>query len=240
MEVYKSIINVLKEVGAIEKKQKNSAQGYQFRGIDDFMNELHGLFAKHQLFVIPHVMDIRREERTNKHGNALIWTISTVRFAFFGSDGSTIDCTTVGEAMDSGDKGANKAMSAALKYALMQVFLVPTEELVDGDKDAPPPIQPKGKDDLGIQGYRDLLQSFGEIFEGKDEAEVCQVLGKIEGFATPSLTARQIIVDMLKDRKVVFAKDGSGCTGLSVDVYTDVSRQFGKARIEICPEVKVA
>jgi hypothetical protein len=37
-----------------------------------------------------------------------------------------------GEAMDSGDKATNKAMSAAYKYACMQAFSIPTE----GDNDA--------------------------------------------------------------------------------------------------------
>jgi hypothetical protein len=37
-----------------------------------------------------------------------------------------------GEAMDSGDKATNKAMSAAYKYMAMQEFCIPTE----GDNDA--------------------------------------------------------------------------------------------------------
>jgi hypothetical protein len=37
-----------------------------------------------------------------------------------------------GEAMDSGDKATNKAMSAAFKYMAMEVFCIPTE----GDNDA--------------------------------------------------------------------------------------------------------
>ena len=41
----------------------------------------------------------------------------------------------VGEAMDSGDKGMNKAYSIALKYALFQAFLIPTEELKDPDSE---------------------------------------------------------------------------------------------------------
>ena len=38
----------------------------------------------------------------------------------------------MGEAMDTGDKATNKAMSAAMKYALLQTFCIPTEE---GGKD---------------------------------------------------------------------------------------------------------
>jgi hypothetical protein len=39
---------------------------------------------------------------------------------------------TYGEAMDSGDKSTNKAMSAAYKYAAFQSFCIPTE----GDNDS--------------------------------------------------------------------------------------------------------
>jgi hypothetical protein len=38
-----------------------------------------------------------------------------------------------GEAMDSGDKATNKAMSAAYKYACFQAFSIPTESRDDED-----------------------------------------------------------------------------------------------------------
>jgi hypothetical protein len=55
-------------------------------------------------------------------------------------DGSSIEVVTVGEAMDSGDKSCNKAMSTAQKYAIFQVFAIPTEELKDSDDDSPDPL----------------------------------------------------------------------------------------------------
>ena len=39
----------------------------------------------------------------------------------------------IGEAMDSGDKATNKAMSAAYKYAAFQTFAIPTEGTPDAD-----------------------------------------------------------------------------------------------------------
>jgi hypothetical protein len=47
-------------------------------------------------------------------------------------DGSKHTARTFGEAMDSGDKATNKAMSAAYKYMAFQTFAIPTE----GDNDA--------------------------------------------------------------------------------------------------------
>ncbi len=49
-------------------------------------------------------------------------------------DGSIHTVTTYGEAMDSGDKATNKAMSIAFKYAAFQAFCIPTEQTaIDAD-----------------------------------------------------------------------------------------------------------
>ena len=47
--------------------------------------------------------------------------------------------------MDSGDKSSNKAMSAACKYALFQVFNIATQELQDPDAESPEESQPKAQ-----------------------------------------------------------------------------------------------
>ena len=46
------------------------------------------------------------------------------------------------EGMDSGDKASNKAMSAACKYALFQIFNIPTVEIIDPDA-ASEEVRPK-------------------------------------------------------------------------------------------------
>jgi len=51
-------------------------------------------------------------------------------------DGSEVAMTSIGEAMDYGDKGASKTLSIALKYALVNMFLIPTEEMAKDDPDA--------------------------------------------------------------------------------------------------------
>ena len=40
-------------------------------------------------------------------------------------DGSSVQCVVVGEAMDSGDKATNKALSIAYKYMAFQLFSIP-------------------------------------------------------------------------------------------------------------------
>lgn len=131
-----ALCSINKKIGVIGKNRKNEQQGFKFRGIDDVMNELHDLFAEHQVIILPTVVDRTREERTTNKGGVLFYTHLTVSFQFTAVDGSFVVCTAIGEAMDSGDKGTNKAMSIALKYVLLQMFLIPTEEPKDPDAEA--------------------------------------------------------------------------------------------------------
>jgi hypothetical protein len=134
-QIYQSLAAIMNEVEAIGKNKKNQQQGFAYRGIDDMYNDLQPKFAKHKVFITSEVLDIQRDERTNQKGTTLFTTILKVRFSFYAEDGSCVSSITVGEAMDSGDKGANKAMSIALKYCLMQLLLIPTEEQKKDDPD---------------------------------------------------------------------------------------------------------
>lgn len=136
MEIFKAISAINKEIEAVSKDKKNQQQGYKFRGIDDMYNALHDLFAKHNVFITSEVLNSKREFRETKSGGNVVYTVSTCKFNFYTSDGSFVSSTLDGEAMDSGDKSTNKAMSAALKYALMQMFLIPTEERLDIEHDS--------------------------------------------------------------------------------------------------------
>ena len=137
MKVYEKIAAVtadLSKIG-IAKDSKNAQQGYQFRGIDQVYGALSPLLSKHGLCILPRVKDRQVLERQTKSGGALFYTTLLVEFDFVAAeDGSKHTVITVGEAMDSGDKSSNKAMSAAYKYAAFQTFCIPTE--ADNDADA--------------------------------------------------------------------------------------------------------
>ena len=138
--IFERIPRIMGEVGHIAKGRKNAQQNYAFRGIDDAYSAFQPLFAKYGVFCLPEVIESKREEREAKNGGVLIYTTLTVKHTFCASDGSVLHCITVGEAMDSGDKSSNKAMSAAMKYALLEVFCVPTEADNDTENHSPEPV----------------------------------------------------------------------------------------------------
>ena len=136
MNIYASINAIMNDIGAIGKDAYNEQQKFKYRGIDAVMNALSPALQKHKVFVVPEVLEVTREDRTSKNGSALIYTTSRIRYTFYAEDGSNVQATVVGEGMDSGDKSCNKAMSVAFKYALFQVFCIPTEEMHDPDAES--------------------------------------------------------------------------------------------------------
>lgn len=135
--IFSKMVNILKETKAITKSEKNQQQGFKFRGIDNVMNELHEIFSRNDVFILQEVKDFTTENRPTKSGGTNTFTRATITFRYMTTDGSFVETTNVGEAMDSGDKGMNKAMSIALKYSLLQMFLIPTEEQKDPDATTP-------------------------------------------------------------------------------------------------------
>lgn len=148
--IYEAMLGVMSEIGAVEKNKKNEMQGYKFRGIDDMLNALHPLLIKYGVFIIPRCKEERSEmkEVTRSNGKAGIdkHVAITMEYDFTARDGSKI---TIGgipsEGLDSSDKATNKALSAAMKYCLIQTFCVPTEDMADADKTTPE-ILPKHKE----------------------------------------------------------------------------------------------
>ena len=135
-KIYEAISAVMAEIGAVGKNSKNTQQGFAYRGIDDVMNAINPAMIAHKVFVTPTIIDQKREERRTSKGGLLIYSICTIRFRFYTTDGSYIEATTIGEGMDSGDKATNKAMSIAFKYACFQTFCIPTEEMAEPDAES--------------------------------------------------------------------------------------------------------
>jgi hypothetical protein len=134
--VYQAIAEVqgeLATVGIAKTRRNTQGSGYNFRGIDDVYAALSPLLAKHKLVVVPRVTSREVVERQSKSGGALFYVTVHSEFDFVSAiDGTIHTAATFGEAMDSGDKATNKAMSAAYKYAAFMTFAIPTE----GDNDA--------------------------------------------------------------------------------------------------------
>ena len=135
MKVYEKIAQVqegLATEGIAKSKTNSQGAGYKFRGIDDIYNAVSKGMAKVGLCMLPRILNRTVTERASKSGGTMFVVVVEAEYDFVAvEDGSKHTVKTFGEAMDSGDKATNKAMSAAQKYAFIQAFSIP----VEGDND---------------------------------------------------------------------------------------------------------
>ena len=206
--IYKSIIDVMKKINAIGKDRKNEQQRFNYRGIDDVMNELHGALAECGVFVVPEVLEENRSTGKSRSGGELFYTRQKIRFTFYAADGSSVSAVVIGEAMDSGDKASNKALSIGLKYAMLQVFCIPTEDEKDPDAQSP---QPK-PESMKPEPQKKPCAKF--IFVPKGGETTAEEKKEIGALLT-SKTA---------DGKPVFTKD-------EVKAYSDMRKDYTAAEV---------
>ncbi|ENF7816092.1 ERF family protein [Enterobacter soli] len=170
-KVYSAISGVaasLAEQGIKKEKKQGSQVTYAFRGIDDIYNALAPELVKNKLLILPRYTERTCVERTSKSGGALFYVTVRGDFDFVSTeDGSIHTVTTYGEAMDSGDKATNKAMSIAYKYAAFQAFCIPTEETaIDADAEV---------HQVAPQDAEAALREFG------DKASLSQSVEELQG-----------------------------------------------------------
>lgn len=208
--IYSAIVDAMGQINAIAKGRSNSMQNFKYRGIDDVMNELHPILAKCGIFIVPTVLEEQRAEGKTSKGGVIYFTRLKIKFTFYAKDGSFFESVVIGEAMDSGDKASNKALSIGLKYALLQVFCIPTEDDKDPDSTSYDFIANKGAEQAFdnvpqkqtsqarvelnklLTKYEKQLDGntksgnpykMGcEAMAGDDEAKVEEILGRVKAF----------------------------------------------------------
>lgn len=167
MSIYESIAAIQSDVDFIGKdKQVQSGGTYKYRGVDQVLNTLHPLFAKHKVFAVPEVLEImERELRKTAKGGEVLYQVLKVKYTFYAEDGTSISAIVVGEAMDSGDKVSNKCMSVAYKYACFQILSIPTEETTQDPDDNNEPLTPKEEPKAKPKSK---ARQIAELIEGSD------------------------------------------------------------------------
>lgn len=134
-DVIAALAAVSAEMPAIGKDGRASqAQGgYSYRGIEAIASHASGLLAKYGVVFVPDVQHVETREIT-VNGKPWTDTILTVGYRICGPGGPSdyVEATVVGIGRDNADKGANKALTQAFKYVLLQVLCI-ADSKDDGD-----------------------------------------------------------------------------------------------------------
>ena len=127
--VVEALSRVMRDLPAIGKDQKaaEAQGGYAYRGIEQITKEAQGLCAEHGVVFTPRVVGVPVVVDLTVNGKPWTDTRMLVEYDVRGPGGPD-DRIVVGPIFalgrDNSDKGANKCMTQAFKYALLQTFMV--------------------------------------------------------------------------------------------------------------------
>jgi hypothetical protein len=124
--VHEAWTAVMDDVKAIEKTDRNTQQGFAFRGIDAVMQAVGPALRKHGVYIIPSGMDLKSETYQTKSNTTMRNVTVTMKYTVTGPAGDRFEGVSFGEAADVGDKAVTKAQSVAYRTFLLQSLTVPT------------------------------------------------------------------------------------------------------------------
>lgn len=105
MKVHEAIIEVMKDVGAVKKGDRNDFHKFSFRGIDATVNALSPALRKHGVTVRPsNIISCTYEKFQTAKGGISLTCRLLVEFTFVGPEGDSITSVVAAEAADTGDK----------------------------------------------------------------------------------------------------------------------------------------
>lgn len=131
---------VMQEVRYV-RKQKTDGLNYTYAGEAKIIDVVRASLVRHGIVMYPvSVDDLRSENYLTSQGKSMNRVISRFTFEFVHApSGTSQRVMVIGEGADSGDKSANKSMTTAKKYALLQSLLLRTgddpDETPSGDQE---------------------------------------------------------------------------------------------------------
>jgi hypothetical protein len=129
LNLYQRILGIMSELHYIQKGEKTVNNQYRFVSHDQVTAAIHPLLVKYGVVILPSV-----EESLQEGNRTSVKLLVTLINADDPSESYTI--RNIGYGVDSGDKGPGKAVSYAVKYAILKAFCLETGDDPDNDQSA--------------------------------------------------------------------------------------------------------
>jgi len=138
-----ALCRVMLAVGGVKETGRNEKQNYRYASDTDLLRAVQPAMAAEGLALVPSEVRAETTRHSDTRGGAAQWrTDVLVTYLLLHSGGGSLTLQAPGSGVDGGDKGAYKAMTGALKYALRHALLIPTgddAEIAPRDEDPEPP-----------------------------------------------------------------------------------------------------
>lgn len=129
--IYQRILAIMDDLDYIQKGSAKVNGMYRFVSHDQVTAAIHPLLVKHRLVIIPTVENFSQEIDSKGLAKTTLW----IEVCIINVDNpqESISIKSVGQGVDSSDKGIGKAYSYAYKYALLKAFNLETGDDPDND-----------------------------------------------------------------------------------------------------------
>ena len=126
LNLRQKLAEVRRRIGYVQKRGHNERNNYSYVTAADIAGSVGDILAELGVVVIPRLEDISYESAAGR-GEATRMARVVMAYTFADVDsGEEIIAKVAGQGLDPGDKAPYKAMTGALKYALLQSFLLAT------------------------------------------------------------------------------------------------------------------
>ena len=211
----KSVIAVMNEVKGIEKSMTVGEGRMSYKGVPDkeVKKIIGSAMAKHGLCILPTgvkpTIKIERWEEPDNYGKIKqkqsVFTEIVSTYLLMHESGESQEICGYGHGVDSQDKGAGKATTYALKYALLYSFLVPTGDIDDADI-----VHSQNYDVKPIQTPNQSVSisasELGEVKKLLDECQTMDTLKEIWDDIEEQYQVLPIIKELFTNRKQQLTK----------------------------------
>lgn len=132
LSLIRKLSEVMGEVERVPKSGHNKFHGYDYATEADIVSAVRRAMAERYLMLVPTVLS---DDWVDRPKGRLVKL--RVRFTVHdGESGEEMSFEVLGEGEDQSDKATYKAMTGAVKYALLKLFLIPTGD--DPEQDEAP------------------------------------------------------------------------------------------------------
>lgn len=183
LNVYQRVLAVMADVGSVAKEGQADARmgGFSYVRHDDVMEALHPALVKHGVVLVVEPLreacDVFMEHPATRSGTAqwaaVVWLVVTFVNADQPDDRYSVHYPGIG--IDTGDKAPGKAISYAMKTALLKALCLPAGE---GDNEDTDTSSPAGAGGGGSRKAASGKASGGKAKAASDEEPVNPKLRK--------------------------------------------------------------
>lgn len=212
-DVHAGIIEVMSSLGTLDKANENKFDKYEYASIDDFIHFVRGHCFRAGIYIEQDEVEAKLVDVSKKDGKpmAMWWA----RFAFTvrhigGSSLGPMNRSVMVQA--NGAQAAGSAQSYALKQFMRSMFLIPTGDADDPDKEKTEISTEHGSNETDLQKKAGRIRR--EILKAQNKDELALAWSNnavdLDMIARVSTTAHEFLLKEYEARRLALEEVGAG------------------------------